>query len=214
MRFIINWEDNQLVDVYNGYDTFYSYSDYGFVEEDGSHSNSGSQVTKLCYYSLTTLSTIGFGDFLPKSVKEKITVSFIMIIGVTVFSLIMNKLIQILNDYKEMTDNRDDRNLSKWIMLMSKFNQGKPLSRELINNIEDFFNFYWEKNPLMAFKTEDDVKFISQLPDVTSQEIVLDYLFRNFFFMFQQSVFYVEKSCSPQGSHQFVNYESPEFRAK
>lgn len=153
MRFIIDWEDNQLVDVYNGYDTFYSYHDYGFVEEDGSHSNSGSQVTKLCYYSLTTLSTIGFGDFLPKSVKEKITVSFIMIVGVTVFSLIMNKLIQILNDYKEMTDNRDDRNLSKWIMLMSKFNQGKPLSRELINNIEDFFNFYWEKNPLMAFKT-------------------------------------------------------------
>ena len=118
-------------------------------------------MIKLCYYSLTTLSTIGFGDFLPKSIHEKITVSFIMIIGVTVLSLIMNKFIQILNDFKEMTDNRDDRNLSKFIALMSKFNQGKPLSRDLVDEIEGFFNFYWENNPLMAFKSEEDAKFIS-----------------------------------------------------
>jgi hypothetical protein len=91
-----------------------------------------------------------------------------MIIGVTVFSLIMNKFIQILNDYKEMTDNRDDRNLSKWIILMSKFNEGKPLPRDLVDGIENFFNFYWENNPLMAFKSEEDLKFISQLPPVTA----------------------------------------------
>ena len=28
---IIDWEDNQEVDVFNGKDTFFSYEDYGFV---------------------------------------------------------------------------------------------------------------------------------------------------------------------------------------
>jgi hypothetical protein len=34
---VINWEDNQTVDVFNMYDTFYAYEDYGFVDEDGVH---------------------------------------------------------------------------------------------------------------------------------------------------------------------------------
>jgi hypothetical protein len=62
---VINWKDNQHIDVYNGKYTFYNYPDYGFVEE-GVHESDSKQVIKFTYYALTTLSTIGYGDFLPK----------------------------------------------------------------------------------------------------------------------------------------------------
>jgi len=53
-----------------------------------------SDTTALCkcmYYSLTTLSTVGYGDFSPVSIMEKIFGSIIQIFGVTFFSILMNK---------------------------------------------------------------------------------------------------------------------------
>ena len=104
-----------MIDVYNGYYTFFNYPDYGFVDENGVEyvDSNVEQHVKLCYYALTTLSTIGFGDFLPKSVPEKLMVTFIMISGVTVFSLIMNKFIEILCNYKLIGSVREDRDLTK-----------------------------------------------------------------------------------------------------
>jgi hypothetical protein len=32
VRDVIDWENNDQIDVFNGYDTFYSLEDYGFVE--------------------------------------------------------------------------------------------------------------------------------------------------------------------------------------
>ena len=56
-------------------------------------------MIKVFYYGMTTLTTIGYGDFLPKSVSEKIIISFVMLFGVTIFSFIMNNLIDILNEF-------------------------------------------------------------------------------------------------------------------
>ena len=56
----------------------------------------------MWYYGITTLSTIGFGDFAPKSVPEKIIISFVMMLGVSVFSYIMGTFIEILIGYRSM----------------------------------------------------------------------------------------------------------------
>ena len=105
-------------------------------------------MVKMWYYALTTLSTIGYGDFLPKSTSEKMVVCLIMMSGVTVFSYIMGCLMNILipGDAK-----KDSKELAKWIALLSKFNEGTMLPRSLIDKIEEFFEFYWENNPLAAF---------------------------------------------------------------
>jgi hypothetical protein len=80
----------------------------------------------------------------------------------------MNKFIEILSNYKLIACTRDDINLSKWIALLSKFNDFKPLDKSLVTKIEDFFDFYWDSNPLGAIKSEEDNKFISELPRVVS----------------------------------------------
>ena len=98
---IIKWDVDQLYDVYWGYSyTFYTFPDHGFqFDEDGQEPKAIESMIKVFYYGMTTLTTIGYGDFLPKSVSEKIIISFVMLFGVTIFSFIMNNLIDILNEF-------------------------------------------------------------------------------------------------------------------
>ena len=129
------------------------------------------------YYSLTTLSTIGYGDFSPVSTTEKLIVAIILMFAVAIFSIIMGNFLEILMARNNLESSGNHKDLSKWIALLTKFNDQKPLSRELIVKIEDFFDFYWDKNPLMASKADEDLRFITELPESTKQAIYIDYLF-------------------------------------
>ena len=70
-------------------------------------------------------------------------------------------------DYRQLgqslgTANKD---LTKWILLLSKFNEGLPIEKTLNEKIEDFFEFYWNNDRLRTLKTEADVKIINELQD-------------------------------------------------
>ena len=43
----------------------------------------------VVYFIFTTLSTVGFGDFNPKSEIERVVMTFILLVGVACFSYIM-----------------------------------------------------------------------------------------------------------------------------
>lgn len=102
VRDIEDWQNISIFDVYQGYVTFYTYPDYSFVTYTSEENYA--MLVKMWYYAITTLSTIGFGDFSPKSVYEKILGAFILMFGVVVFSIIMNNLIEILNNFKQMEE--------------------------------------------------------------------------------------------------------------
>ena len=121
----------------------------------------------LSYYALTTLSTIGYGDFLPQNIPEKLLMSVVLLMGVTIFSLIMNKLMDVLKDFKEMgfTEGSSPRDLAKWIKLLAKINDGKPLQKDLVARIEDFFEFYWVNDRMRTLKSEADKRITSEIYD-------------------------------------------------
>lgn len=50
----------------------------------------------LFYFAFTTLSTVGFGDFHPKSDLERVACSFVFLFGVSVFSYVMGYFIEVL----------------------------------------------------------------------------------------------------------------------
>lgn len=118
----------------------------------------------MWYFAITTLSTIGYGDFHPVSINERWIASFILMFGVSVFSFIMGQFIEIMMNYKSLWQVGNHKDLSKWIALLSRFNNGNPLNKELITKIEDFFNYYWDNNRLQAMSTEEDQRFIRELP--------------------------------------------------
>jgi hypothetical protein len=75
--------------------------------------------------------------------------------------------------------------LSKWIALLTRFNNGNPLKKDLITKIEDFFEYYWEHNRMQALKSEEDIRFVSELPNNVQSEIIIDYLWNDFLYRYR-----------------------------
>mmetsp|Transcript_11624 Transcript_11624/g.17620 ORF Transcript_11624/g.17620 Transcript_11624/m.17620 type:complete len:119 (-) Transcript_11624:579-935(-) len=57
------------------------------------------QVIIVCYFALTTLSTVGYGDYYPISVNEMIIGILFMLVGIVFFSQIMGSFIEIIQNY-------------------------------------------------------------------------------------------------------------------
>lgn len=118
------------------------------------------------------------------STIEKVIVAIILMFAVAIFSIIMGNFIEILMARNNLENSGNHKDLSKWIALLTKFNDQKPLARDLIVKIEDFFEYYWDNNPLMASKSDEDLRFINELPNSTKQAIYIEYLFRDFLYKF------------------------------
>lgn len=58
-------------------------------------------IIELKYFSFTTLSTVGFGDFHPYSSSERIFIAFGMLLGVAIFSSILGNFIEMIDVIKE-----------------------------------------------------------------------------------------------------------------
>lgn len=58
------------------------------------------QLTIVVYFAFTTLSTVGFGDYNPKSEAERILTTVILLVGVACFSYIMGQFIEILMSFQ------------------------------------------------------------------------------------------------------------------
>ncbi len=75
-----------------------------FVIYYGIHDETTSDVAKLlecCYFVLTTLSTVGYGDRFAISKLEMLISVVIMLCGVAFFSYIMNSFIEIISNYQK-----------------------------------------------------------------------------------------------------------------
>lgn len=80
------------------------------------------QLIISCYYALTTLSTVGYGDFYPISNNERIFAVVIMLVGVMFFSYIMGNFIEIISSYDKKMGNVDQSgDLNNWLILLTRF---------------------------------------------------------------------------------------------
>lgn len=61
------------------------------------------------YFILTTLSTVGYGDYYPVAIVEKIIGSLIMFCGVTFFSMLMGKFIAIVLTFKDTSLSENEK---------------------------------------------------------------------------------------------------------
>lgn len=101
------------------------------------------------YYSLTTLSTVGYGDSSPKSIIEKIFGSIIQIFGVTFFSILMNRFQDIVVSMKGQNEALNEQKLQQWFYLIRRIkNQPNGSALDIDSNlrkeIEEHFHYYWD----------------------------------------------------------------------
>ena len=88
------------------------------------------------YYAFTSLSTIGFGDYNPKSDIERILCAFILLFGVAIFSFVMGTFIDILHEITQLTKDLDEGDeLAKFFGLIVRFNGNKPIDKKIKDKI-------------------------------------------------------------------------------
>ena len=112
----------------------------------------------MLYFALTTLSTVGYGDYHPISDLEMIITSLVMLGGVAFFSYIMGNFIEIITNYdaKMGTLDKSDE-LNTWITSLERFtNKTKTnLSVSLVNQIISNQNYLWDNDRLAYYDKYD-----------------------------------------------------------
>lgn len=96
--------------------------DWNMPESGGEDHEYGtiSRLVLMMYYALTTLSTVGYGDFSPVSIAEKIVGAIILIFGVTFFSILMNSFIEVVQGISSHNFNDNDNKLTEWLVLIKQ----------------------------------------------------------------------------------------------
>ena len=108
------------------------------MDERGVYDNYPRLIIML-YFALTTLSTVGYGDYHPISNIEMLVASLIMMGGVAFFSYIMGNFLEIVSNYDAKMGSLDRSDeLNYWIVSLERFTQGtaqRNVPVSLINSI-------------------------------------------------------------------------------
>lgn len=91
---ILGWDNfgEEGVDEPEHFTSFYGISPEGTWGMDA--------MIVLCYFSFTSLTTVGFGDYNPRSDWERLFIAFGLLMGVAIFSVIMGIFMGIIDQYK------------------------------------------------------------------------------------------------------------------
>jgi len=85
----------------------------------------------MTYWAFTTLSTVGLGDFHPRSNAERVLCAVILLVGSTMFSQIMRNFIDILYSLKNISEDfKDELMLTKFMGSLTRFNGGQPIDHK------------------------------------------------------------------------------------
>lgn len=92
---------------------------------------------QLLYFTFTTLSTVGFGDFSPKSNLERMLLAFGMLLGVAIFSILMGEFIEMLDEIKDVqSDFEEGDQLARFFGVLTTFNRGNQINIKLKRRVE------------------------------------------------------------------------------
>jgi CRP-like cAMP-binding protein len=153
---------------------------------------------RCSYYILTTISTIGYGDFAPKNVYEMSFIIIAMLFGVTMFAYIMGNFNNAINFYNEATSGVDYiGELNTWLDSLEILH-GK-IYKDLRSKVIDHFAFYFNTDRLKSLakthwtaeKIEDlvsiDQDYVAFLPEEIYYKI-LKHLFSDFLYHFKHTI--------------------------
>lgn len=114
-RFSSSW---QAAFIPNDPSSYYFVNRFGQFDIDENLSSVAKIIVTLMYFMLTTLSTVGFGDFYPSSIMEKIMGIFIEVVGVSIFAILMNEFIDAVIQKENSSETDKELMLANWFAII------------------------------------------------------------------------------------------------
>ena len=120
------------------------------------------------YFILTSLSTVGFGDFAPISDFERPLGAMLLLVGVLIFSYFMNEFVEILDKFLSLdAEYEESEQLERFWTAMEKFNMFSKLEPEFVDKVNNFLHYNWRYNKNNCLRGEVEEYLFDQLPAET-----------------------------------------------
>ena len=80
------------------------------------------RLTVSCYWAITTLSVVGYGDYYPINMIEMVIGTLVLLGGVGFFSFVMSSIVDIIENYSEQLSNGPSKeHLNSWITSLERY---------------------------------------------------------------------------------------------
>ena len=123
------------------------------------------KVLVLLYFSFTSLTTVGFGDYNPRSDAERIFIAFGLLFGVAIFSYVMGQFIQVVelfSVYNQVGEEGDE--LARFFGVLLHFNNYDDYDLNKKREIESYFDYRWDQDKYKLIHSTQDQNFLEQCP--------------------------------------------------
>lgn len=84
------------------------------------------------------MTTIGFGDIVPKNIVEMIVCIFTMIIACVIFGYTINSIGSIFVDLQ-----KEDAEKKENLFIINRYLNEKSITRELQSTVREYLEYYW-----------------------------------------------------------------------
>lgn len=124
--------------------------------------NNDQAYVKTLYYTITTISTVGYGDIYPKTPSEIAYVMFVQFIGVMIFAFLTGSITSILMNLnlREKMLSENEIAIDKWFIDLNPLGKSK-FPEALQKNIKEYFMYFW-KNDYTSLLTSNG--FMKRMP--------------------------------------------------
>ena len=111
------------------------------------------------YYSFTSLTTVGFGDFNPRSDFERVYIAFGLLFGVAIFSFIMGEFIGMISNIDQYDESAGDNGdeISRFFGILKNFNYNEDIDIKLRREIEEFLENRYSKDQVLALNESQGI---------------------------------------------------------
>ena len=173
--------------------------------------DSGRSVLILSYFFLTTLSSVGFGDYHPRNDYERLLCTIVFLFGCMIFGYVLGNYGDIIVEYENLTADLDmGDELARFFGLLKHFNDSEDMDWTMQQNIEQYFQYKWLNDRNQAIDDQYEKDIIDELPREVTNKLYQEFLYKDLLVQFQPTFRLAKKQENPSDNIKYYMWETDE----